>query len=213
MIKSEVTACGLITRAAELKKTEKGETFIMFSMKLDLKGRDGSTYPLYISVTADGGESDIIQYKQGKKVTVLGNLHFRKKGDKLYFNLRADGGVELSDSGKEEKIEGKMEFKGKIGSKGVGSHLDKKNRTYKTFSAFSQSKDGENSEFLWFRFMFFNPKAEDVAILAAGKYVDIVGDLQLSSYNSKLSLDCRVSSVKEWVLKSNNKGQESEENN
>lgn len=213
MIKSEVTVCGVITRAAELKKTDKGDSFIMFSMKLDLRGRDGTTFPLYITVTSDGGESDVVKYQQGKKVTVLGNLHFRKKGDKQYFNLRADGGIELSDSGKEEKIEGKMDFKGKIGSKGVGSHLDKKNRTYKTFSAFSQSKEGENSEFIWFRFMYFNPKSDEESILAAGKYVEVRGDLQLGSYQGKLSLDCRVDTVKEWVLKNSEKHKESADNN
>ena len=206
MIKSEVTVCGVITRAAELKKTDKGETFIMLNMKLDLRGRDGSIYPLYFSVSADGGENEVAQFKEGKKITVKGKLHFRKKGDRLYLNIRADGGIELSDSGKEEKIEGKMEFKGKIGSKGVGSHLDKKNRTYKTFSAFSQSKDGDNPEYLWFRFMYFNPKAEDDAILGAGKFIEVTGDLQLCSYQGKLSTDCRVDSIKQWVLDSKKQG-------
>ena len=51
--------------------------------------------------------------------------------------------------------------------------------------------------------MYFHPKKEDDSILVANKYVEIHGDLQLSSYNSKLSTDCRVESVKEWVLKKN----------
>lgn len=203
MIKSEVTACGVITRAAEVKKKDDGTTFITFSIKIDLKGRDNSEFPLFINVSAKGGEDDIAQYTKGKKVTVHGNLSFRHKGDKFYLNLRAKDEVELSDSEKEVKIEGKISFWGKIGPKGVSTFLDKKNRSYKTFSAFSQSKEGETSDFLWFRFMYFHPKKEDDSILVANKYVEIHGDLQLSSYNSKLSTDCRVDSVKEWILKKN----------
>lgn len=203
MINCDVTACGVITRAAEVKKKDDESTFISFSIKIDLKGRDGSEFPLFINVSSKGGESDIAQFSKGKKVTVHGRLKFRQKGDKLYLNLRASDDIELSDSEKEVKIEGKISFWGKIGAKGVGTFLDKKNRNYKSFSAFSQTKEGENTEFLWFRFMYFHPKKEDDSILVANKYVEIHGDLQLSSYNSKLSTDCRVESVKEWIMKKN----------
>ena len=72
MINCDVTACGVITRAAEVKKKDDESTFISFSIKIDLKGRDGSEFPLFINVSSKGGESDIAQFSKGKKVTVHG---------------------------------------------------------------------------------------------------------------------------------------------
>lgn len=197
MIKCNVSACAAINRAASVKNV-KDNSFLTFGIKVPVEGRDGSKKDLEISVSVDGDKSKASVYAVGRRLNISGTMTVRKKGGKTYFNLRADS-AELANSKSENFIEGTMEFRGKIGKKGVEVKTDKKEKTYKVFSAFSSDKDGDNVEFTWVRFLYFNPKdGED--FLQANTYVECKGDLQLGVYKDEISLDCRVSEVAPWEL-------------
>ena len=197
MIKCNVSACAAINRAASVKNV-KDNSFLTFGIKIPVEGRDGSKKDLEVSVSVDGDKSKASVYAVGRRLNISGTMTVRKKGGKTYFNLRADS-AELANSKSENFIEGTMEFRGKIGKKGVEVKTDKKEKTYKAFSAFSSDKDGDNVEFTWVRFLYFNPKdGED--FLQANTYVECKGDLQLGVYKDEISLDCRVSEVAPWEL-------------
>ncbi len=198
MIKCNLTICATVSRAASVKNGKDGNTFLTFSVTIPVEGRDGSRKDLEISVSMDGDKSKASVFSKGRRVNLTGTLTVRKKGGKTYFNFRADT-AELANSKSENVIEGTMEFRGKIGKKGVEEKSDKNGAAYKAFSAFSSDKDGDKVEFQWVRFLYFNPKdGED--FLQANTYIEVKGDLQLGVYKDDISIDCRVSEVAPWVL-------------
>lgn len=199
MIKCEVEVCAKITRAASVKETKDGNTFLSFGVQLPVVGRDGSKKDLDIGVSVNGGKGEKSIYAAGRKVNLSGILTIHKKNDNIYFNLRADDGAEVCKSSDESKIDGSMEFLGKIGKKGVEIHTDKKGNTFKTFSAFSSDKNGDKTEFTWVRFLYFEPKdGED--FLKENTYVKVNGKLQLGVFHDNVSLDCVVEEVSPWEL-------------
>lgn len=198
MIKCNLNVCAVICRAANVKEGKDGNSFLSFNVKLPIEGRDGSSKELEMSVSADGDKSKASVYAAGRRVNLTGTLMVRKKGGKIYYNFRAES-VSIANSKDADRIEGTMMFRGKIGKKGVDVKTDKNNDTYKAFSAFSTDKDGDKVEFTWIRFLYFNPKdGED--FLTADAYIEVEGDLQLGVFKDDISLDCRVSEVKPWVL-------------
>lgn len=198
MIKCNVSICAVISRAASVKIGKDNNSFLTFSVKIPLEGRDGSKKEQEMSVSLDGDKSKASVFSVGRCVNVSGVLHVRKKGGKTYFNLRADS-AELANSKSSSHIEGTMEFRGKIAKKGIEVKNDKNGNTYKAFSAFSSDKDGDNMEYTWVRFLYFKPKdGED--FLQPSKYVIVKGDLQLGVYKEEVSIDCRVSEVAPWEL-------------
>ena len=199
MIKSEVTVCAAISRSASVKQTKDGQSFVSFGVTIPITGRDGSTANLDISVTMDGDMVTAARFTTGRRVQVLGILTVRKKGDNTYFNLKAEGGVELAKSTEPDSIEGTLEFMGKVGKKGVENHVDGKNRPFQTFSAWSSDHDGENIEFIWVRFLNFQPQGED--FMSANGYITAKGDLQISVYKSTIGIDCRVKELSAWKKK------------
>ncbi len=197
MIKSNVTVCAVINRAATVKEGKENGTFISFSLNLSVKGRHGSEMPLEISVSADGDKSSASIYTQGRRVLVKGTLSLRKRGDKTYFNLRADS-IDLVKTNESDKIEGDFHFKGKISKKGVEDITDSKGNPYQAFSAFSSDRDGDNVEFIWIRFLNFHPVHEDY--MKPQAYVEVKGKLQLGVYKEALSIDCLVDEITPWEL-------------
>ena len=198
MIKCNLTVCAAISRAASVKNGKEGNTFLSFNVKVPVEGRDGSKKELEMSVSLDGDKSKASVFSAGRRVNLSGVLTIRKKGGKVYYNFRADS-AELANSKSESSIEGTMEFRGKIGKKGVEEKTDKNGDVYKAFSAFSTDKDGDKAEFTWVRFLYFNPK-DDEDFLQANTYVEVKGDLQLGVFKDDISIDCRVSEVTPWVL-------------
>lgn len=199
MIKCDLkNVCAVISRAASVKSGKDGNSFLSFSVKLPVEGRDGSKKDLELSVSVDGDKSNTSVYSAGRRVSLTGVMTVRKKDGKVYYNFRADR-ASIVNSKDSDIIEGMMEFRGKIGKKGVDVKTDKKGDVYKAFSAFSTDKDGDKAEFTWVRFLYFSPKdGED--FLQADSYVEVKGDLQLGVFKDEISLDCRVSEVAPWVL-------------
>lgn len=199
MIKCESTACAVITRSASVKAGKEDTQFVSFGITVPVVGRNGEKKNLEVSVTVDGGKDVAAVYTNGRRVNILGNLNIVKRNGKVFFNLRADGGVELTKSTEPDKFEGTLLFRGKIGKKGIGEKEDKKGEKFKVFSAFSTDKDGDKAEFTWVRFLYFNPKdGED--FLQAGAYIEAKGELQLGVFKDEVTLDCRLADVAPWEL-------------
>ena len=200
MIRCELTACAVITRSASVKAGKDDTQFVAFGITVPVVGRNGEKKNLEVGVTVDGGKDVAAVYTNGRRVNILGILNIVKRNGKVFFNLRADGGVELTKSTDPDKFEGKMEFKGKIGKKGVDEKKDKKDNVFKSFSAFSSDRDGDKTEFTWVRFLYFNPK-EGEDFLQPNAYIQAKGELQLGVFKDEISLDCRLEEVSSWELK------------
>lgn len=202
MIKCNATVCGTINSSAEEKQSNNGEKFISFSMVIALQGKDGTAREQYVSVSAPGDKETAAAYTTGRKVTVTGILYFRKHDGNLYLNLRTDGKIEINDSTVIDRLEGSMEFKGKISNKGIKEFTSKKGKPMQSFSAFSSDKEGDNREFTWVNFIVFTPIHADY--FAGEKYVEVNGDLQVDIFKGNLQLECKVKSVAPWELANNN---------
>jgi len=197
MIKCNITACGIIVSSAQEKSNKEGGKFLAFTIVVPIEGRDKSVKELHIGVTAEGDASTAAKYAAGKKVTIKGNLYIKKVEETLYYNLRAEGDIQENDTSEADRIEGKMEFKGKIGKKGIETYPTKKGGTFKTFSAFSSDKDGDKRAFTWVKFTM--NQLQDYQA-KPGEYVEIHGDLSLDVYKNNLHIGCRVSTICPWNL-------------
>lgn len=196
MIKCNVTVNGAISRAASMRTGKEGKTYISFAVKVDVSSKDGkSGKAVEVSVLQEGNSNELAQYSSGTRVELKGSLTFRKRESNFYFNFHADS-VDFSPVNNQDGIVGSMEFKGTIG-KQVDEKMDKKGRQYLIFSAFSTEKDGDVFEYTWVRFIRFSPEHE--AFLAPKGKVHINGTLEISIYQDKINLGCRVEDVSEWV--------------
>ena len=130
-------------------------------------------------------------------VDVKGVLTFKKKDDNLYFNLK---GIEVSQPAAESKdgIVGDMDFKGKVG-KDIDMKKDKNGKTFLMFSAFSAEKIGEEFAFTWVRFVRFVEEKEEW--LQPKATIEAKGDLEISVYNERLNLGCKVAELSQWEKK------------
>ena len=202
MIKCNVSCCAVVTRSASLKEGKNGEKFIAFSVKYPVTGRDGEKKDLEISVSMDGGKTAAASITTGRRVNIVGTMYVKKRDGKMYFNIRATDGIDFAKSTDADRMEGTLEFRGKVGKKGVEIKKDKNDKDFKTFSAFSSDKNGDKVDFTWVRFLYFNPKGgED--FLKESAYIEAKGELQLGVYKDDITLDCRMSEVKPWELPSN----------
>lgn len=198
MIKCNVNVCALISKSAVMKES-KGQQFFTFNIKIPVKGRDGAIKELEISVSHDGGKGKAAMFTSGRRVAINGTLTIRKKNDRTFYNLRSDGDAELTKATAEDNITGTMEFKGKTGKNEIVTKKDKNEKTFKSFSAFSRDKDGDNADFTWVNFLYFDPK-EGEDFLAPQKYIHVTGELQLGLFKDDISLTCRVSKVEPWEM-------------
>ena len=85
--------------------------------------------------------------------------------------------------------------RGTVGNK-IEEKTDKKGNPYLVFSAFSSEKDGEGYSFTWVRFMHFGQGKPEWMQGKCG--IDATGELQLSIYNDRLDMTCRVAKLTQW---------------
>ena len=196
MIKCNVTVNGVISRAASMRTGKEGKAYISFAVKVNVSSKDGdSCKAVEVSVLQEGNSNELAQYSSGTRVELKGSLTFRKRESNFYFNFHADS-VDFSPVNNQDGIVGSMEFKGTIG-KQVDEKMDKKGRQYLIFSAFSTEKDGDVFEYTWVRFIRFSPEHE--AFLTPKGKVHINGTLEISIYQDKINLGCRVEEISEWA--------------
>lgn len=191
MLKSEVSINGLITRSAVVKTNSEGNSFVTFGMRVDVPDHQGASMILDISVSRDG--DDLSGLVSDARIEVKGTLTFKKRGDKIYLNLHASD-INLSPASTTDMLSGTLSFRGTLG-KTIDTKTDKNNKPYCLFSGYSSEMVGEWVEFTWVRFIFFGENA----LIQPQAKIEASGDIELSVYNAKLNISCRVSEVKVWI--------------
>ena len=195
MIKCNVTVCGTISRAAATRTNGEGKPFTAFAINCVIQSKNGSNKTVEISVAKDGEKREATNYTIGKRVEISGTLTFKKRGDNLYLNLSASS-VNLSDTTNEDSVKGEMLFRGKTG-KSIEEKTDKNGKAFLQFSAFSAEKVNDGFEYLWVRFFDFDRQREEW--LQPQTAVEVKGELDLSVYNDKLSIACKITEMSEYV--------------
>ena len=195
MIKCNVSVCGTVSKAAGVRKGKDGMPFTTYSVDVVIPAKKGINKTVMVSCIMDGDCAEAIVV--GNRIDVKGVLTFKKKDDNLYFNLK---GIEVSQSAAENKdgIVGDMEFKGKVG-KDIDMKKDKNGKTFLMFSAFSAEKIGEEFAFIWVRFVRFVEEKEEW--LQPKATIEAKGDLEISVYNERLNLGCKVAELSQWEKK------------
>ena len=195
MIKCNVSVCGTVSKAAVVRNGKDGMPFTTYSVDVVVPAKKGINKTVMVSCIMDGDCVEAIVV--GNRIDVKGVLTFKKKDDNLYFNLK---GIEVSQSAAENKdgIVGDMDFKGKVG-KDIDMKKDKNGKTFLMFSAFSAEKIGEEFAFTWVRFVRFSEEKEEW--LQSKAAIEAKGELEISVYNDRLNLGCKVAELSQWEKK------------
>lgn len=195
MIKCNVSVCGTVSKAAVVRNGKDGMPFTTYSVDVVVLAKSGINKTVIVSCIMDGDCAEAIVV--GNRIDVKGVLTFKKKSDNLYFNLK---GIEVSQSAAESKdgIVGDMEFKGKVG-KDIDMKKGKNGKAFLMFSAFSAEKIGEEFAFTWVRFVRFSEKKEEW--LKSKAAIEAKGELEISVYNDRLNLGCKVAELNQWEKK------------
>ena len=195
MIKCNVSVCGTVSKAAVVRNGKDGMPFTTYSVDVVVPAKKGINKTVMVSCIMDGDCAEAIVV--GNRIDVKGVLTFKKKDDNLYFNLK---GIEVSQPAAESKdgIVGDMEFKGKVG-KDIDMKKDKNGKTFLMFSAFSAEKIGEEFAFIWVRFVRFVEEKEEW--LQQKATIETKGELEISLYNERLNLGCKVAELSQWEKK------------
>ena len=195
MIKCNVSVCGTVSKAAVVRNGKDGMPFTTYSVDVVIPAKSGINKTVIVSCIMDGDDSEGIVV--GNRIELKGVLTFKKKDDNLYFNLK---GIEVSQSAAENKdgIVGDMEFKGKVG-KDIDMKKDKNGKAFLMFSAFSAEKIGEEFAFTWVRFVRFVEEKEEW--LQQKATIETKGELEISLYNERLNLGCKVAELSQWEKK------------
>ncbi len=195
MIKCNVSVCGTVSKAAVVRNGKDGMPFTTYSVDVVVPAKKGINKTVMVSCIMDGDCAEAIVV--GNRIDVKGVLTFKKKDDNLYFNLK---GFEVSQSAAESKdgIVGEMEFKGKVG-KDIDMKKDKNGKAFLMFSAFSAEKIGEEFAFTWVRFVRFVEEKEEW--LQPKTTIEARGELEISVYNERLNLGCKVAKLSQWEKK------------
>ena len=195
MIKCNVTVCGTIGRIPVVRAGREGKQFTTFGVNVQIPVKNAASKMVEVSVIQDGGlNAETSGLTIGTRVEVAGVLTFKKRGEALYLNLNAETITQVSAE-KSDSIQGDMHFRGKLG-KTIEMKQDKKGNTYLAFSAFSAEKVGEEFAFTWVRFVRFSPDREDW--LQEKANIEAKGQLDLSVYNDRLNIGCRLSELAKW---------------
>lgn len=193
MIKCNVKVCGIINRAASVKSTSDGKTFVAFGLSVDVPSTKGDAVPVIISVAADN--ADVSALTQGRRVAVEGVLKIKGAAEKrTYFNLSAEK-IEL-DPVAESGITGDMEFRGVV-CKDIKTPTDKKGNRFLRFSAYSTDKVGDEFFSVFVRFVYFNEAILSFVVPKAK--IEAKGELRVSTFNGNLDLNCKIAELKEYV--------------
>ena len=195
MIKCNVSVCGTISKAAMVRNGKDGMPFTTYSVDVVIPAKKGINKTVMVSCIMDGDCAEAIVV--GNRIDVKGVLTFKKKSDNLYFNLK---GIEVSQSAAESKdgIVGDMEFKGKVG-KDIDMKKGKNGKAFLMFSAFSAEKIGEEFAFTWVRFVRFSEEKKEW--LQSKATIEAKGELEISVYNDRLNLGCKVAELNQWEKK------------
>ncbi len=192
MIKCNVKVCGIVNRAASVRHTADGKSFVAFGLSVAVPATKGDAVTLSISVAADN--ADVASLAEGRRVAVDGILKIKGAPEKRqYFNLSAEN-IEL-DPVAESGIGGDMEFRGTL-CKDIVTPTDKKGIRFLRFSAYSTDKVGDEFYSVFVRFVRFS-EAMEPFIVPKGK-IEAKGELRITSFNGNLDFSCKIAELTEY---------------
>lgn len=195
MLRSNVTVCGVVSKKSCCRTNKEGKAFVTLTVNVVIPARSGINKTVEVAVIKDGSIIEVGDYAEGEHVEVSGVMTIKKRGEQWLFNLRADN-VKVAGEDSKDGITGDMDFRGKVG-KNIEEKQDKKGNPFLLFSAFSTEKNDETFEYTWVRFLHFGGKREEW--LQQGARVSAKGTLELSAYNDRLDITCRVKEMEEYV--------------
>lgn len=193
MIKCDVTICGTVSKAAQVRNNKDGKPFTTFGVAVVILNPQGINKTVEISVIKDGAENTT-DYVAGNRIEMTGTLMFRKREDTLYFNFSAQT-VHLTPTSTEDAIKGELTMKGTSG-KNIEQKQTKTGKTMLIFSAYSGEKIDKGFAFTWVRFVQFGATRPDW--LQPKATLEAKGELELSLYNDRLSIGCKLSDLQPW---------------
>ncbi len=194
MIKCNATVCGVVSKTATCRTNSEGKPSTSFAVNVVVPARSGINKTIEISVMKDGEDAALMALALDTRIDVKGVLTFKKRGDNLYFNLTATSVEPVFLL--EDCIGGEMHFRGKVG-KTIEEKTDKNGKPYVQFPAFSSEKLQDGFEYLWVRFIRFDKEREEW--LQPGVKIEAKGAMELSVFNDRLNLSCRMNDLKEYV--------------
>lgn len=192
MIKCNVKVCGIVNRAASVKQTADGKSFVAFGLTVTVPATKGDVVSLNISVAADN--ADIASLTEGRRVAIDGVLKIKGAPEKRqYFNLAAEK-IEL-DPVAESGVSGEMQFRGTL-CKDIVTPTDKKGNRFLRFSAYSTYKVGDEFYSVFVRFVRFSDAMESF-LVPKGK-IEAKGELRITSFNGNLDFSCKIAELSEY---------------
>ncbi|MBU9910002.1 hypothetical protein KSW89_02925 [Prevotella copri] len=205
MIKAEVKIIGTIKRGASIRTDKNNQPFLSFIVTIALPDAKTNTITVDALVSyPKGQQSDVSLFAEGVRVAIQGVLDIRNKENKLLFYLAAES-VTTDDVPDLDAISGTLSFRGHLKKEKVYEEKkDKNGNPYLVFSAYSAEKVGESFVSTWVNFMRFPEKGAAIGTvkpdwMRSKAHVCISGELQISSYNSKVQMSCKVASMSEFV--------------
>lgn len=192
MIKCNVKVCGIVNRAACVRQTSDGKSFVAFGLSVTVPATKGDAVTFNISVAAD--KADAASLTEGRRVAIDGVLRIKGAPEKRqYFNLSAET-IEL-DPVAESGIGGEMEFRGTL-CKDIVTPTDKKGNRFLRFSAYSTDKIGDEFYSVFVRFVRFS-EAMEPFLVPKGK-IETKGELRITSFNGNLDFSCKIAELSEY---------------
>ena len=91
-----------------------------------------------------------------------------------------------------------MDVKGKVG-KVIDRKKGKNRKNFVMCSAFSAEKIGEEFALTWVRFVRVSEEKEEW--LQSKAAIEAKGELEISVYNDRLNLGCKVAELSQWEKK------------
>lgn len=193
MIKCNVTISGTVSKAAQVRNNRDGKPFTTFGVAVVILNPQGINKTVEVSVIKDGAENTS-DYVVGNRIEMTGELTFRKREDNLFFNFSAQT-VNLTPASTEDGIKGELTMKGTSG-KNIEQKQTKTGKSMLIFSAYSGEKTEKGFAFTWVRFVQFGGGRPDW--LQPKTTLEAKGELELSVYNDRLSLGCKLSDLQPW---------------
>lgn len=197
MIKVSATICGTIVRDAVITTNEKNVSNLEFTLRIALPSRSNDGKTIDVPVVVSGGKrEDIKDYVRGNRIVMEGNLVITKADDILVFILR-DAKPQVTYSvPSTDYVKGDLAFTGRV--KECSEKLDKRGLPYFILTASSPVKLNDNKwERIWFHFKRFPKKGEDIKAiiptnLVSGVDVEILGDIEISTFNGRVNLSSHI---------------------
>lgn len=207
MIKCNVTVCGTISHAAEMRTRKDGKNYLAMSVNVVLPAKSGINKTIEIRISKDGDfQEECNSYPVGSRIEATGTLTIRKKDEELTFYLSVSD-IHSVNTQAEDSIKGDMEFRGTVGKR-IDSKKDKKGNPYYVFTAFSSERNGVDAtgkpsySFIWIRFIHFGESSKEWMSPKIG--IEVKGEMQMEVYNDLLDINCRVHEISPWDKQTRN---------